>query len=352
MKLRVSIFWVLFLQCLIFADFSSECPQFSDPNTYIDDPNTLDNGLFECGDPNLTEEYDFNAPFFWERTHFYVAESDYPDPNDCYAALHCSFDPNQSEVEWTIESPYSGEKFLLLHTGHPDPEYPPIFPSTPQNVPSSAIKKSQVSQKVVLEEGDTIQGAYFFGTIDYLKFSQPDSYNDYGLIYLEPVDPGNEPNDQIIIAMCDVATVGSRESTLALSEETGGWIRFSHTVEDPNQAGSYFLRCEVADDDDEIVDSYFAIDGLRICRGGQPDADLDWDCDVDLNDYSILSKAWLSFCPDPNFYDPNFYNPNDYPPVADPNFVNYDADLDDDWYVDANDLIIMSSEWLSGLLSE
>jgi hypothetical protein len=233
---------------------------------------------------------------------------------------------------------------LLLHTGHPDPNNS----ITGYNETASRdVRGAIVSQQVLLNEGDTILGAYFFGTSDYL------TYNDCGSIYLQP-DPGNDPNDPVvIIAVCDVNTVGNYRSTLGLSPETDGWISFSYTV-DSNQIGFYDLRCEVEDDDDTIYDSYFAIDGLRICRGGQPDADLDWDCDVDLVDYSILSKAWLSFCPDSSFNDPNYYDPNNFPPVADPNFVNYDADLDDDWYVDVNDLIIMfdPNEWLYGLLSE
>ncbi|MHC4232173.1 MAG: hypothetical protein ACYSTW_06185, partial [Planctomycetota bacterium] len=72
MKLRGTILGALFLQCALYAQFPVECPIFSDPNTYIDEPNTLDGGLFECGDPNLTEEYHFNAPFFWERAYNYV----------------------------------------------------------------------------------------------------------------------------------------------------------------------------------------------------------------------------------------------------------------------------------------
>jgi hypothetical protein len=342
MKLRAAIFWVLLLHCVLFADFSSECPIFSDPNPYIDEPNTLDGGLFECGDPNLTEEYDFNAPFFWERAYNYVdvVGSPFSDPNDGYAALHSSFDPPQSTVQWAIDGPYQGDSFLLLHTGHTDPENSIVAYNEEA---SRIIRGSMISQKVVLDVGDTILGAYFFGTSDYLKF------NDCGSIYLQP-DPGNEPNDPVIIAVCDVNTVGDYESTLGQSPQTGGWITFSYTVES-NQIGPYDLRCEVEDDDDSIYDSYFAIDGLRICRGGQPDADLDWDCDVDLLDFSILSRAWLvSDCDEVT--DPNSV-------LYDPNIPCEDADIDDsrffgnpDIWVDSNDLMIMWSEWLNNPPSE
>jgi hypothetical protein len=110
----------------------------------------------------------------------------------------------------------------------------------------------------------------------------------------------------------------------------------------------------VTDFKDTIYNSYFAIDGLRICRGGQPIADLDWDCDVDLLDYSIISEAWLTFCPDIDINEPNFPgDPNDYPPpVTDPNIPCQLADIDNNWFVDPNDLSIMSDQWLIKPASE
>ncbi|MHC4855169.1 MAG: hypothetical protein ACYS72_02050, partial [Planctomycetota bacterium] len=91
-----------------------------------------------------------------------------------------------------------------------------------------------------------------------------------------------------------------------------------------------------------------AVDGLRICRGGKPQSDLNDDCNVNLIDYSILSQAWLAFCPDDSFKDPNLYDPNDWPPITDPNIPCQLADLDNSWFVDPNDLNIMSYEWLDG----
>ena len=115
---------------------------------------------------------------------------------------------------------------------------------------------------------------------------------------------------------------------------------------EPNQAGPYILQCEVVDIKDKIVTTYLAVDSLRICRGGKALSDLNDDCDVNLLDYSILSEAWMAFCPDPPFYDPNYYDPNDYPPITDPNIPCQLADLDNSWFVDPNDLVIMSDEWL------
>jgi hypothetical protein len=189
-----------------------------------------------------------------------------------------------------------------------------------------------IQQEVFLDEGDTIIGAYFFGTVDYRN------YYDYCKISLQSSDPNNtDPNSQITLAHIVIGDVSDFESTLELSPETDGWLTFSHTIE-PNQAGPYYLQCEVGDDLDNVYDSFLAVDNLRICRQGRPDADFDWDCDVDLLDFSIISQAWLSYCPD----DPNITDPN----VADPNIPCQLADLDNSWFVDPNDLIIMSEDWL------
>ena len=95
MKLRSIILEILLVQCAVLAQFSGECPIFSDPNSYLNDPNSLDNGLFECGDPNLTE-YDFIPPFYWERVPY--PESSNQD--DCYVSLHSSFASDVPRVGW------------------------------------------------------------------------------------------------------------------------------------------------------------------------------------------------------------------------------------------------------------
>ena len=72
-----------------------------------------------------------------------------------------------------------------------------------------------------------------------------------------------------------------------------------------------------------------------------PPGDLTGDCFVDLEDYSILSEAWLCFCPD--VFDPNTMDPND---IADPNIPCQLADIDNSWFVDTNDLALLTSDWL------
>lgn len=444
MKLRSIIMGALLLQCAVFAQFSSECPIFSEPNDYIDDPSTLENGLFECGDPNLTE-YDFTPPIYWDRIPNYSSNNQ----DDCYAGMHSFFEPNK--VSWEISSPFEGDFFVLLSTGGFD------------DVSDGDIKGSKISQKVYLSAGDAIIGAYFFGTFDWPEF------NDYCRIYAEP-DPNEICGSEFVInggfesdtswtktglwtisegiakynagsqtaadstlsqtiaiasgltylVSIDVLTgafgSGSDSFLVTLGDETYNmmaytnttitqlftptsgntltifwanegtinidnvsvqcpqypaeeftiifqsvgndpndidkfgstedWIPFEYLVE-PNQVGPYFLRCEVVDFQDTVYNSYLAVDGFRICKGGVPDADLNRDCDVNLEDYSIFSEAWLSFCPD----DPNGIDPND---ITDPNIPCQLADFDNSWYVDSNDLIIMfdPNQWLINSSSE
>jgi hypothetical protein len=327
MKLISAIFWVLLLQCALFADFSSECLQFSDPNDYIDDPNTLDNGLFECGDSNLTQ-YGFEPPIYWER----IPHPGSDNQDDCYASLHySSFTPEGAR--WGISDPFEGDSFVVLSTGGFG------------NVGADTVEGAKISQEIFLDVGDTVLGTYFFGTEDYSP------YIDWATIYIQPKE-NDDPNERILLAYCDVDIVGSYLSTLGHPESiTGGWVPFSYTIIDANYAGSYYLQCEVVDTTDKKVSSYLAVDGLRICNGEKPAGDIDWDCDVDLLDFSILSRAWLvSDCDEVT--DPNSV-------LYDPNIPCEDADIDDsrfvgdpDIWVDSNDLMIMSSEWLMNPPSE
>jgi hypothetical protein len=327
MKIKAIILGSFCLHCLLFSVTSNATGSSTDPNGYIDDPIALDNGLFEYGDPNLTS-YGFTPPINWQRI---------PNPDrvaDCYAGLDPNFIPPEPSVDWNIPYPYQGDAFVVLSTGGTG------------DIKSGEIKSATISQEVFLNSGDTIIGAYYFGTADYSP------YNDYASIYLQlAANPNDYPDslESFLIpdAQCSVETIESFRSTLELSPETGGWITFSHTVE-PNQVGPYYLRCEVTDFIDSIYNSYFAIDGLRICRGGRSIADMDGDCDVDLLDYSIISKAWMTFCPDIPTDDPNFPgDPNDYPPpVTNPIIPCQLADLDNSWFVEPNDLMIFSDQWL------
>jgi hypothetical protein len=335
MTFRTFILGLFLIQCIVYSQDAGGCAIFADPNDYIDDPNTLENGLFECGDPNNQTPYgtfyDFVPPIYWER----IPHLENTNQDDCYAGLHEEFTGKPRDGEWRIAHPYSGNFFLLLSTG-----------GDGGALRDEQVKGSSVSQNVYLSQGDTIIGAYFFGTTDYMP------YNDYGQISLVLAgDPNDYPNSlaSFIIpeSYCDVDMVGNYQSTEPghpesdFSATTDGWVPFSYTISEPNLVGPYRIVCEVVDFNDRVFNSYYAVDGLRICRGGKPLSDLNSDCEVNLIDYSILSEAWLSFCPD----DPNGIDPND---IADPNIPCQLADIDNSWFVDPNDLATMSFEWLEG----
>lgn len=349
MKKRVFITGAIFLIAMLVNASNQECVLFSDPNDYVDDPYYLDNGHFECGDPNLTE-FAFTPPIFWERLPY--IQSHFSE--DCFAGLYESFDPPNGTQKWIIDSPFEGNTFVLMSSGGF------ISKDETTRVADSQISGSRILQQVDLSAGDTISGAFFFGTLDYLPF------NDSGhisLIYTGDPNDFEDPNDipvnidPIPGTYCDVEIVGDKQSTITWDREdpnflpgaTDGWVSFSYTV-DANQAGPYIIMCEVKDHRDSIVNSYYAVDGLRICKGGIPETDLDKDCDVDLADLSIFSKTWMCFCPDPPVDDPNFPgDPNNYPlPPSDPNLLALceSTDFDNSWFIDPNDLSIMADEWL------
>ena len=265
----------------------------------------IQNGRFEVADPN-SPPY-LVAPLHWTRVPH--PQSNYLD--DCYASLHTDFDsPNSG---WRISHPQEGQYFVLLSTGGFD------------NVDDRNVKGAAISQEVFLSGGDIIMGSYFFGTTDYRPFF------DFGRITLERTD---DPNNWFVIpgTYCDVADVDSYQSTHYISPETNGWISFTYAIE-PNQAGSYFIKCEVIDFSDTIYPSFYAVDNLRVCYGVPLYGDLNSDCAVDLGDFTILSNLWLADCTDPNTYDPNF--------------VCARADINLDNVVDPNDLILMSEYWLT-----
>jgi hypothetical protein len=211
MIIRHLILGVLLSQCVVFAHTLGLCSLCYDPNSIIDDPNTLDNGLFECGDPNNSTlygtTYNFEPPLFWERSPHpdsQIWSNSGPNTIDCYAALHTSFNPSHLRVKWSIPTPFEGETFTLLSTGGFD------------NVADEDIAGAAISQKVLLNEGDIIFGAYFLGTTDYPEF------NDYGRIiahrdsnYVYP-----DPNELVINRGFDSDTSWTK---------TGLW-----TIGDPN----------------------------------------------------------------------------------------------------------------------
>ena len=164
MQVRRNFIWgVLVVICLGHVCAFGNCPPLSlDPNDYVEDPNILENGLFECGDPyNYTPYgtiYNFTPPLYWTRTVNFNTWDQISDPNNnnnnCYAGLHSHFSPDREK--WEIPFPYEGNTFVLLSTG--DPSDP--------NLDSGQVESSTICQEVFLNKGDTITGAYFFGTLE------------------------------------------------------------------------------------------------------------------------------------------------------------------------------------------
>jgi len=245
------------------------------------------------------------------------------------------FDANNINAHWFIPGPYEGDYYLLLSTAGFGPYQ------------DGDISRSSVSQRLYLPAGTLIQGVYFFGTCDWRP------YRDTGRIKLQPHNDPNDPNipylwHPILLAQCSVDDVGSYGST-------GQWLKFSRIIS-PDEEGYYDLTLSIEDGIDRIVESYFAVDDLRICGPGVLPGDLCPDCIVDLRDLSLFSREWLEICPiDPNIpIDPNDPNvpidPNDIS-IIDPNCLCIYADFTKDNKVDANDLDLFKDDWLQDNLN-
>lgn len=287
---------------------------------------TILNGSFEIPDPNMPEW--FIPALYWSRSY----DNSY---KDCYAGLHTQFAPtpqydrNIEMVHWNIPAPYHGSKFIVLSTGDLG------LPSDP------AISSSTIYQTITFEAGQRLSGAFFFGTCDFIQ------YNDYGKIYLEPVDPNHSWPTDIVLAYSDVLIVGDYKST-------NQWVPFTYDFTE-STAGTYRLVCTVRDMLDTIYKSYLAVDGLKVCTTLYEHGDINMDCSVDIQDLTILSEAWLAWCPDPNYIngDPNSMPSRPLPPdfVYDPNSIDPNcpcdiADINKDWFVDTQDLTLLTDYWL------
>jgi hypothetical protein len=191
--------------------------------------------------------------------------------------------------------PADGNTFVVLDS---DPQY---------NGPVDA----SISQEVEFSAGETIAGQYFFGTYDYVPFS------DYATISLIP-SPGSGL-EEIILVSIDISDVGNYGST-----ET--WLWFTHHF-DEFDAGTYTLQGYVTDVKDSILPSLLMLDNIVVCQsvtGG----DANHDCRVDLQDFAFLAQYWLNNC-------------EEFEPCRTANF-------DDSSVIDYVDLLTISHHWLEG----
>ncbi len=171
---------------------------------------------------------------------------------------------------------------------------------------------SQLTQRIVVNDGQSITGAYFFATNDYLP------YNDKATIKLVPAPSSGLT--EILLAQKSVADVndyGSMED----------WETFSHTFT-ASEAGSYTLVLRVEDVGDYFHPSYWAVDDLKIECHGSLAGDINGDCRVDYFDLALLVEQWLSDCDSLTWCD--------------------DSDINHSGKVDFGDFSVLADNWLIG----
>ena len=265
------------------------------------------NGDFEIIDPNAPMDTNvpagsdpFVTPLGWEYEN--------------RAAVMDIFIPSASRdvSAWLINpetglSPFLGSYFLIVSNGEYSPD------------PGREVK-TYARQKIVVYPGQTIKGAYFFGTSDYYKWS------DAAQIAMYPNDV--DMND-IYIVEIDVDDVGDHSCT-------DGWQRFSY-VFGPNEGGVYDLEISVWDVEDSQLDTYFAVDNLIICEEDPGQGDINMDCVIDMRDFAMVAADWMYDC-----------SSDVYPGDAN-HFCFVGSDIDQSGLVDVNELIIITENWLEGV---
>jgi hypothetical protein len=192
--------------------------------------------------------------------------------------------------------PFEGQYFVMIQCGSRD-----------------SYCFSELTQRVTINAGQSITGAFFFATTDYL------TWNDRATIKLK--DPCSVL-PEILLAYKDVNSIGDHNSM-------SGWETFSHDVNEA-EAGCYVLTLRVENIGDCYLTSFLAVDALEIVpKQGCPyalEGDINSDCVVNFYDFTFLANQWLNDCtPTPCSAD---INPT-------PNGT-----------VDFGDLAIMAGNWL------
>ena len=251
------------------------------------------NGSFEYADPNNSAGY--SVPTGWTNLNY----------TNTISHLDMSLISGDSQ-NWSpniVENglgPADGDHLVLLSTGDVRPD---------------EVNKATLSQDIKVRPGERLSGAYFFGTCDYLP------WDDYAEIVLI-ADPNtmSEPND-IVLAMTSISILG--EGDYASME---GWERFEYTFGE-QKAGNYKLVLSVYDEGDLILNSYLAVDDLRLCRSPR-ESDINRDCEIDFCDFYLLASDWLKDCSDPN------------------DLCHSGTDLNNNDYVNIEDLNLLINDWL------
>ncbi|MGA2324062.1 MAG: hypothetical protein ABSG22_09470 [Sedimentisphaerales bacterium] len=234
-------------------------------------------------------EEDPDVPLFWQST------GRVPEILQTYTAYD-----DRGHGLATIDA-FEGQYFVMLESGGgtPDTAY------------------SQLTQRIVVNAGQSITGAYFFATIDHLP------YNDTATIKLVP-DPCSSLTE-ILLARKSVADVNSYDSM-------EGWEAFSHTFT-ALEAGIYTLVLRVEDAIDYVTPSYLAVDALKIECNGSLAGDLNGDCRVDYFDLALLVDQWLNECD-----SSPWCNDSDLNHSGNVDFVDFSI-LADNWRIGCNSTV-------------
>jgi hypothetical protein len=251
------------------------------------------NGSFEYADPNNSSGY--SPPTGWNSFNY----TNVVNRLDIELISGDSQNWNPNIVENGLE-PVDGDHLVLLSTGDVRPD---------------EVNMAKLTQNIRVRPGEQISGVYFFGTCDYLP------WDDYAEIILI-ADPNtmSEPND-IILAKTSISILGEGDYA-----SMGGWEHFEYTFPE-QKAGKYELVLSVYDEGDLILNSYLAVDNIRLCKSPR-EGDINSDCEVDLSDFCFLASDWLKDCSDPN------------------DSCHSDTDLNNNNYVNIEDLNLLINDWL------
>lgn len=274
------------------------------------DPN---NGSFELFDYNETTSSRFNSPINdpngWHTENFVTVIPVFPD------------NLPGSKSNWNMNTalglhPFDGNSLLVLSTG------------------DTSINYSKAWQSITINEGDKITGVYFFGACDYRPWS------DWATIKLVS---HNNPSIEIPIVYTDIDLLGDYGSF-------GGWQRFEYIFK-ADEAGEYDLVLLVNDKNDYQLESYLAVDKIVICRNhpGNPPpekGDLNCDCTVNFEDFTMFANDWQYDCNNPIMYNDDQSRPQYYDPNCN---CLLGTDVNGDGPVDFADVIILSENWLQGI---
>lgn len=234
---------------------------------------------------------DFHRPMYWESENFAAIDSNFT------AVPGHGQSPN-----WYFENetiiPFERDNCLVL--------------STDDIGPDGGEREAWVVQDYNFVEGLTIEFYYFFGTFDYMP------YGDYATVNLINA----RPIEIFRIAVDDVGNYSSTE----------GWLKFEKYLDpnDPNVPEGYNdfsgIEFKVEDATDAIYKTYFAVDAVRI--GYKPEkGDFNDDWRVNFEDFAVFAQDWQ---------------------MADVNIIDPNVDIDDNNYVDVNDMMIFCEHWLDG----